>query len=318
MGSHRIAASKELVVLNDSEMDVRDIANKWSTRKLLLLLHILLCINQSSGGNILLVTSNVIGSPSHYMALSAVTGGLVSKGHNVTIVTNNIKGTKAFSNDTFNQALIFRASYKQEDADQLESVVRHTSLHGSGFIQMWKFFFTIMHARFTSCLDLWNDDNALNQLKTVHFDFVLVSPFSSCDVLVAHYLQVPFAVVFSSIRLPSFNEGHIGMPYPSSYVPFDVFGRFTDDMTFLQRVQNFASSLLYSGVQYIADMPYRQIQVEHTISPDKSIAELFSNASLFLAHVSLASDFPRPYTPNYIPIGGLLSRPSKPLPMVSM
>lgn len=263
-----------------------------------------------------MVTTNSVASPSHYMTLSTVTGGLVSNGHNVTLVTNDIKGTKGFPNHTFTQILTFKASYKKEDAEQLEKQAETKAFADIGILEMFRMTSVFMNMVYSNCLDFWNDSRILEQLENSHFDMVLVFPFSSCDVLVAHYLDVPFAVVIPSIRLPTFHEGYIGMPYPLSYVPFNIFGSSTDEMTFVQRLQNSVTPLLYHVLQYNFNRPYRKIQVEHQISPSKSIKELYSHASLYLAHVSLGSDFPRPYTPNYIPIGGLISRPIQPLPEV--
>ncbi|PIK37267.1 putative UDP-glucuronosyltransferase 2C1 [Apostichopus japonicus] len=266
-----------------------------------------------SGGNILLVSTNSLSSPSHYMVLSTLTGGLVANGHNVTLVTNDLKGTHGFPNGTYSQTLTFKASYLKEDQEKLENTMKEFAFVSPGFTKTFKFFGLVMDALYNSCLDLWKDQNLLNELQNSHFDFALVFPFSSCDVLVAHYVNAPFAIVFPSIRAPTFHEGYVGMPYPSSYVPFDVFGTLTDEMTFLQRLQNLMSPLLYHIMQYISNLSYHSIQVTFDILPDKSIKELYSQASLVLSHVSMGSDYPRPYTPNFIPIGGLISGPSKPL-----
>ncbi|KAJ8030021.1 UDP-glucuronosyltransferase 2C1 [Holothuria leucospilota] len=268
-----------------------------------------------SGRNILTVTTNSMSSPSHYMALSTMTGGLVSRGHNVTIVTNDIKRLTGFPNGTFSQALYFRASYDPDEiAKLMDEMTKVTAFASMGLFESITAFTKFVKELHESCLDLWKDHKLLQILKQSHFDLVLVSPLSACDVLMSHYLEVPFVVILPSIRVPFFHEGFIGMPYPSSYVPFDIFGTLTDEMSFWERLKNLLSPLGGHVMEYICSKDYYDIQLEHSIHPDKTIRELYSKASLWLSHVSFGSDFPRPYTPNFVPIGGLISHPIKPLP----
>lgn len=287
-------------------------------KKILFLTYLSLWTVHCSGSNIILLTANSVSSPSHYMVLSTITGGLVANGHNVTIVTNDAKGTYGFPNGTYSQALTFKASYTKEEMEEKQRrLFQEITFELQGKIEKFKCIADGMNLIFNSCLDFWRDVQLLAKVKKSSFDFALVFPFSSCDILMVHYINIPFAVLFPSVRAPTFHEGYIGMPYPASYVPFDIQGILTDEMTFLERLQNFATPFMYDAMQYIANWPYHQIQIEFDISPEKSIKELYSHASLYLAHVSLGSDFPRPYTQNFIPIGGLITQPSKRLPKVS-
>ncbi|KAJ8030023.1 UDP-glucuronosyltransferase 2C1 [Holothuria leucospilota] len=272
-------------------------------------------VKMISGGNILLVSTNSMASPSHYMALSTLTGGLVSRKHNVTIVTNDIKGLTGFPNGTYSQALYFEASYDpKEVAKVMDEMTQVLVFSPMGFIETMMKFTNFMKEMYNSCLDLWKDHKLLENLRTSHFDLVLVFPLSACDVLMSHYLDVPFVVILPSIRVPIFHEGFIGMPLPASFVPFDMFGTMTDEMNFWERLRNLASPLVAHIMGYQMTKDYYNIQVMHDIYPDRTIRELYSKASLFLSHVSFGNDFPRPYTPNFVPIGGLVSQASKPLP----
>ncbi|KAJ8030022.1 UDP-glucuronosyltransferase 2C1 [Holothuria leucospilota] len=269
----------------------------------------------TQGRNILMVSSNSLASPSHYMVLSTVTGGLVSRGHNVTVVTNDIKRLTGFPNGTFSQALYFKASYDPDDIARLmDDMTKVTAFASMGLIETMVKFTDMSKVMYESCVDLWKDEKVINNLKQSHFDLALVFPFSSCDVLMATYLEVPFVVIFPTIRIPIFHEGFIGMPYPSSYVPFDVFSTMTDEMNFWERLRNLVAPLVGHVIDHISTKDYHNIQVDYDIHPDKTIRELYSKARLWLSHVSFGNDFPRPFTPNFVPIGGLISHPSEPLP----
>ncbi|PIK61617.1 putative UDP-glucuronosyltransferase 2C1 [Apostichopus japonicus] len=226
-------------------------------KKILFLTYLSLWTVHCSGSNIILLTANSVSSPSHYMVLSTITGGLVANGHNVTIVTNDAKGTYGFPNGTYSQALTFKASYTKEEMEEKQRrLFQEITFELQGKIEKFKCIADGMNLIFNSCLDFWRDVQLLAKVKKSSFDFALVFPFSSCDILMVHYINIPFAVLFPSVRAPTFHEGYI----------------------------------------------------------EKSIKELYSHASLYLAHVSLGSDFPRPYTQNFIPIGGLITQPSKRLP----
>lgn len=277
---------------------------------------ILIYLSPSLGKEILFVKSS-IASPSHCMVLSTITGGLVSRGHNVTLVADDVKTNTGFPNGTFSQILLFKTSIQSEGLSNLiEKMLENMAFSTLGLLDTMRQFTELITKFQNSCHDLWKNRQLLETLKMSKFDLALVFPFSPCDVLVAHYLHVPFVVVVPSVRLPQFNEGFVGMPYPSSYVPFDIFNILTDEMTFFERLWNFASPFMWNFSQAVFNSYFYDIQLEFDIHPEKSIKQLYSNASLWLSHVSFGSDFARPYTPNWIPIGGLVSKPRKPLPQV--
>ncbi|KAJ8030026.1 UDP-glucuronosyltransferase 1-2 [Holothuria leucospilota] len=279
-----------------------------------LVLITVLTMHSCYGKNILTLSAQAASSPSHYMVLSTITRGLVSHGHNVTLVSNDLKATVGFPNGTYSHTLFVKASYNQEDVEQLIEQIHGIAFDTtSGIRGVFNTFSEIFRLNYRSCLDVWEDTKTLHNLKKSHFDIVMVFPHSPCDVLIATYLETPFFVVVPSIRIPFFYEGLIGMPYPSSYVPFDVLGKFTDEMTFWQRTQNFFTPFLYDIVDYFANSYFYEIQKEFHVHPEMSIRELYSKASLWLAHVNDGNDFARPRTPNMIPVGGLVSRPAKPL-----
>ncbi|XP_071845396.1 UDP-glucuronosyltransferase 2C1-like isoform X2 [Apostichopus japonicus] len=283
------------------------------------ILLIAFAVTCSYSGKVLMPATQTISTPSHQMVLSTLTERLVRSDHNVTLLINDLKGTKGYANGSYSQFISYNVtSCDSNQTDTLMKLMHEMAFEPVSIVNRMQIASTVLFTQFASCQDLWNDDNVLLTLKQSKFDLVIDFPFSACGVLIAHYLQVPFVVVVPTMRLPTFHEGLYGMPYPSSYVPFDLFGLDTDEMSFFRRMVNFIKPLV-SGIlmKYVLFAKYHKIQVDFDIEPDKTIAELYADASLILTHVNEGTDYPRPRTPHYIPIGGLLARPAEPLPQGS-
>ena len=88
----------------------------------------------------------------------------------------------------------------------------------------------------------------LSRLQAAKFDVCIADPLSFCGELVAELLNIPFVYTFRFFYGNVFERLCAGLPMPSSYVP-GVSSRLTDNMTFIQRLENW---LLYT----VSDMIY--------------------------------------------------------------
>ncbi|KAJ8020898.1 UDP-glucuronosyltransferase 2C1 [Holothuria leucospilota] len=135
-----------------------------------------------------------------------------------------------------------------------------------------------------------------------------------CEVLLTSHLQATSVVVTSTLSLPSFHEDIIGMPLPTAYVP-SILSSFTDEMTFFQRLRNLIFRVVRNLMtHFVFYRPFSHVQQKHNISIHKTVAEMYSDAALWLCHIDLTLDWARPVTPNWIPIGGITARPAERLP----
>ncbi|XP_072031990.1 2-hydroxyacylsphingosine 1-beta-galactosyltransferase-like [Amphiura filiformis] len=163
------------------------------------------------------------------------------------------------------------------------------------------------------CRALFTDTATLARLKNEAYDLMITDIFFPCDVLLAHYLNIPFIGVTTTHEYPTFRKSLYGYPAELSYVPETFFGA-TDKMTFMQRVQNVFQHVLFSHVlPPILLRDFVQIQKDFDINPDSNLPCMMGKAALWLGYSDLSLDYPRPSMPNFVPVGGMALRAAKAL-----
>ena len=106
-------------------------------------------------------------------------------------------------------------------------------------------------------------------------------------------------------------------PINSAYMP-PAFSGYSDKMSFPQR--------LFSAVLSVLQWPnpltepfgfpnFRRLKEEYNIS--KSLFRIMDDAELWFVNSHFAFDYPHPVMPDTIFVGGLTTKPAKPLPEVS-
>ncbi|XP_066283174.1 UDP-glucuronosyltransferase 2C1-like [Branchiostoma lanceolatum] len=108
------------------------------------------------------------------------------------------------------------------------------------------------------------------------------------------------------------DEKATGVPLPLSYVPF-LGTNFTDDMSFIQRLQNVVlSSLFPMKARWDVSSKYDEL-VRTYVSENETIQSVTSRTDLWLYRTDNVLDFPRPSMPNMVQVGGLNIRAVNPL-----
>ncbi|KAG8318124.1 UDP-glucuronosyltransferase 1-1 [Homalodisca vitripennis] len=102
-----------------------------------------------------------------------------------------------------------------------------------------------------------------------------------------------------------------------SHIPEVVSFPFTNNMSFKERLQNFLSTVLTFIYYHFEHLPNHQRLVEQYYKdptmPD--VSEMLNEISITLINSHKTLEYPRPYTPNMIPIGGAhMSSHMTPLP----
>ena len=162
--------------------------------------------------------------------------------------------------------------------------------------------------------DFLKDTALIKRLEDHGFDLVLVHSLLGYPVLVAQRLDVKF-VAFTPAIPPSMQARLFGNPVNTAYTP-EIMTGFTDRMTFRERVKN----TLVSGMLWMtSDLPMAGLDAlkkRYNIKPELSISQSLSEAELWFIASHFTLDFPRPYQPNTISVGGVTATPAKPLPKV--
>nr|XP_004662282.2 UDP-glucuronosyltransferase 1-6 isoform X1 [Jaculus jaculus] len=153
---------------------------------------------------------------------------------------------------------------------------------------------------FFSCQSLLKDPATLHFLRESKFDALLTDPAMPCGVILAEYLNLPSVYLFRGF--PCSLEHMLGQsPSPMSYIP-RFYTKFSDHMTFPQRVANFIVSILENYLFHCLYSKYEAIASE-LLERDVSLPTLYQDA-LWLLRYDFVFEYPRPVMPNMVFIGG--------------
>ena len=101
---------------------------------------------------------------------------------------------------------------------------------------------------------------------------------------------------------------------PSSYVPNPLL-RFSEKMTFIQRLENTAVNLIEDFMFAAIQLP-NQARLYRKYFPNatKTFNEMYKTSAIIFINDHVSSSSARPYLPNMIEVGGIHVPPVKPLP----
>lgn len=145
------------------------------------------------------------------------------------------------------------------------------------------------------------------------YDLVITEIFGAdCMLGFGFYFKTPIITLTSSINLP-WGSDRFGNPDNPSYIP-TYFSRFSSEMNFFERLENtitlISAKLLYFYFTYKDTNKIMQSFFGPEV-PD--VEDLTRNISLSLVNSHYSMSFSRPTVPNFIEVGGLHIKDSKPL-----
>ena len=146
--------------------------------------------------------------------------------------------------------------------------------------------------------------NLLNSADA-QFDVVIMEVFLNEAMLgIAHHLNAP-VIGYGTFGATLWTCQMVGSPSPSSYVPHPMSG-LTDKMNFLQRLQNTFSTAVEYIYMHLVYLPAQE-KIYNDLFPnaEKTLGQLISNVSMVLLNNHFSLNFPRPYVPNMIEVGGI-------------
>ncbi|XP_059616144.1 UDP-glycosyltransferase UGT5-like [Phlebotomus argentipes] len=263
---------------------------------------IVLSASNASGYNILGVFHTT--GKSHYILAVALMKGLAEAGHNVTMVSPfkldvPVKNMREIVLDLPPAHKFSKLLYHQSQTkifEQLETVLQF----GLNFTD-----------------DALMDPSFQELLKSGEkFDVAIVELFLSEALLgIGKVFDAPM-IGFCSFGASKWSTDLNGSPSPLSYVPHTQF-TFTDRMTFLQRMANTMLSI-FEKVYLDINYNYRQeaLYNKHFTDPKPDFDYLKrTSLSMVLLNAHFSMNYPRPYLPNMVEIGGFhIKNKPKPLP----
>ncbi|XP_078595896.1 UDP-glucuronosyltransferase 1-2-like isoform X2 [Branchiostoma floridae x Branchiostoma japonicum] len=160
---------------------------------------------------------------------------------------------------------------------------------------------------------LLGDSKLVERLRTSRYSVVISDPFFPCGAILSAYLdcRVPYIALLRGDPL-FLDVKATGVPLPPSYVP-SLLTDFTDDMTFLRRLQNVVLSTVVPVLaRQVVNGIYNKL-VRKYIGEEETIQSVSSRTDLWLYRTDDVLDFPRPSMPNIVQVGGLNVRAAVPL-----
>lgn len=136
----------------------------------------------------------------------------------------------------------------------------------------------------------------------------ILDAFNPCSFLLARFLDLRYVAFY-----PGALSGpvSIGLPSPLSYVPaFN--SELSDQMGLLGRVKNAVFSLMSPIAEQLIHQRFRHVGERHFLSLP-AMSDLYSQAELWAFNTDFSLEFPQPLMPYTVLVGGLLSKPAKPV-----
>ncbi|XP_075881888.1 UDP-glucuronosyltransferase 2C1-like [Nelusetta ayraudi] len=270
---------------------------------------------RSDGGNILVWYTD----GSHWINMKPILNALVDRGHEVTVLVPNVSMYMNGSEPSRFRYEPFTVPVSKEEMQASLGEFLHFFMYeidAMNYLQMYEKAIRLQIRQirnFLKHLDGVVKSDTIERLKKGKYDLVFADPVYPGSDLTADILGIP--LVFS-VCLPWGNkwERHCGqLPAPPSFVPATM-SKLTDRMNFFERMWNF---LFYSLHDVLLEFTYWQ-EISRYYSEIKGTptdaCKMMSRADLWLMRNYWDFDFPRPFLPNFIFLGGVHCQPAKPLP----
>ncbi|XP_078477020.1 UDP-glucuronosyltransferase 2A2-like isoform X1 [Lampetra planeri] len=256
---------------------------------------------------------------SHWLNIRVIMDELIERGHQVTVIVPT--GAMFMKTEDLGhvQHELLKVNYTKEGQEVIMNE----------FFQFWIFEFSkhsyweiykrhsavmVENQRIAKemCMALTRDKDLISRLRDGHFHVLLADPVAVCGDALALTLGIPY-VYSLRLSLGYVAERYCGaMPAPPSYVPVPM-SDLTDQMHFWQRVRN---TVMYAFTDVLTFIMARELNRAYSevLGEETTICQVMSGAEFWLIRNNWDLDFPRPFPPNFVFVGGLHCKPAKPLP----
>lgn len=255
----------------------------------------------------------ILGEGSHFLCAASIGERLVEQGHNVTFLISNAYAHRA-SDPKYSQLfdfVIFRHPIPVEKVhEQFEAFNERAFMPASA--QMWTLIEIMRDGRADDCDAVLGDVEIMNHFRSANYSAIIYDIGWLCPVIIAKQFNIPY-IALSAVSSPCTVTGSSGSDNSPAYVPA-IFSGFSNKLNFKERVQNSIGHIFIILFGIYFRMPYDDLKGKYNIASGTSMDQLFAQSELFLINTDFSVEFPCAIPPNVIPVGGLTTRPSNPLP----
>ena len=272
---------------------------------------VMLILPQHTRGlNVLLVPTM---PPSHIRELVAIGQGLVTRGHQASLVVGDTFPKMDSLREAGLHVLTFKyrplgqelTFYTEEFGEYLSDMVFvRGDKYGEKVIQ------TGSQLVLRDCELTLTDDDLVDRIRDSNFDIAVVDgfPFGYCQFLLPYTLGIPFTYAYGGTVTPlSFRAP--GLP---SFTPFQL-TYFSEEMTFTQRLTNFAISLLFEILDTPLEGRWNTSLLQRYAPEVKDWGELMRKSLVFFVLKDHHLDFPAASMPNVVYTQGVTMGLTRPL-----
>ncbi|XP_060043801.1 UDP-glucuronosyltransferase 2B31-like isoform X2 [Erinaceus europaeus] len=282
---------------------------------LFLLLQVSCYINTGNCGKVLVWPMEY----SHWINLKTILDELVTKGHEVTVLTSSVA---LFHDPKKQSAIKFEIYPTTFTKDALEIFYTEWTRNWTNlsknkfwiyFPKMEELLWIYSDVYEKLCKEVVSNKKFMTKLQESRFELLLADAVGPCGELLAELLKLP--LVYSLRFTPGFSfEKHVGgLPLPPSYVPV-VMSELSDKMTFMERIQNMIYTLYFDFYfQVFNEKSWNKFYSEILGRPT-TLSEIMGKAEKWLIRTYWDFEFPHPLLPHFEYVGGLHCKPAKPLP----
>ncbi|KAJ1528157.1 hypothetical protein ONE63_008071 [Megalurothrips usitatus] len=276
-----------------------------------LLLALLLALTAAPRGcsalNVLLVST--FSSPSHYIWVSALAGGLLQRGHHVTELVIRSPATPHPNRTSF---VVAEKTYHEKHDFDLEGSFDRTVLEQIPHMYRCsrESIRTALRSKAFADLKRHLDVKKL-QFDVFVIDYVLQEPLLGLNSIIG---RKP-VVVTTAYNLPEDIIQLMGSPYFPSLFPYGGVGADGGmPMTFQERVFNLYKWIAFKTYIFWVQRPHIEKTIAETFPGSAPLDELLEDVAVSLVNTSPALHGALPLVPGIVEVGGLQARPAKPLP----
>ena len=255
----------------------------------------------------------LLGEGSHFLSAAAVGESLVQRGHNVTFLISNAYSHRATDpkfTELFDFVIFKHPVPVAEVHAQFEQY--NTNAFKPAFAQMWSLMKTMQEGRIADCDALLGDDDMMSRLAGTKFSMVIFDIAWHCPILIASRLEIPY-IGISPTSLPCIITEPLGSTMNTAFVPGLLTG-FSNRMNLKNRILNTLAHYSLKPLINHYTWPFESLKDKHKIAAHTSMRNLYAGSELILINSDFSVEFPCATPPNVIPVGGLTTRPSSPLP----
>lgn len=240
---------------------------------------------------------------SHWLSMKEIVEHLSERGHDIMVLVPEVN--LLLGESKYYRRKIFSVPYSLEELQtRFRTFGRNQFVPGAplmGPLREYRNSMLTLEMFFSNCQSLLKDSATLSFLRENKFDALFTDPAMPCGVILAEYLNLPSVYLFRGF--PCSLEHMLGQsPSPVSYVP-RFYTKFSDHMTFPQRLANFIVNILENYLYYCLYSKY-EIIASDLLKRDVSLPSLHQN-SLWLLRYDFVFEYPRPVMPNMIFLGGI-------------